>query len=766
MPDDKKTIKIGTSLQLTWAIANGEANLAGYGEIKPVHFLIAILKVVDDSFIKGEIRRLKIPDKVSEKLEKSLDEAGDLLKISSNSAREQRRALRKQIRNQQPGKPPSEIITLHRSAECKIIFQNASERACKSKSASVELTHFIKALFSKYPELQNKIQNQNASVWPGEAESAIADNEKDWQTKKETLIDNIGKNLTELAMAGKLNQVVGRDEEMLQLLRYLRRTSKKNVIIIGEAGVGKTAVVEGLALKLCDKNAPDDLKKLKIFQINIPDLIAGTTYRGDLEKRLKDLLKAAEADRNIIIFFDEIHQLVHASGSSSPIDIANILKPALARDTFQCIGATTTDEFNKYIKNDGALLRRFQILRVEEPSEEDALIIVRERASAISGLQNVEFTEEALKNAIKLSKIYITSRRLPDKAIDLLENAAVYVKINSLAFEKGKLSKDKSIIDSKEIISVLEQEYGVKVSNRSLLNVEYIGQRLSECIIGQNDAIELICKILSQLSVKSVEQPGPIGVLLFTGPSGVGKSFAAEIITEAIFGDKDKHMISLNLNEYKGSHEVSRLIGTPPGFIDHENPGALFRFAGNHPTGVIVLEEIDKAHPDVMDVFMQIFDKGETLDSKGRKTSFKNHLFVLTGNYLPQQKKKAHIGFDVVSEKPQDAASAPNTHLGNLKTEFISRIDRIVKFKMIGKFDYSILIEKLFPELIKSIHNKKPDRIIISDEARDWIIEKLYDEKDGVRGARRRLADIIQSFNLPEIKIANIELNNGNLIIH
>ena len=757
-------LKISPSLQLTWAIANGEANISGDTEINPIHFLLAALKVIDKSFMNDEICRLNIPEEMAVMIRNDLDETRRLLNFSPEDARVQRRALRRKIRNYQESKSPSKIITLHRSADCKNLFIKATAIAAESNSDSVYLAHFVHEMFSKYPELLNELRSLKLS---SSAESMLADNHKARPTMKETLIDILGKNLTELAGNGKLRSVVGRDEEMLQLLRYLRRTSKKNVIIIGEAGVGKTAVVEGLSIKLCGNNVPDELKRLKIFQINIPDLIAGASYRGDLEKRLKDLIKAAEDDKDIVIFFDEIHQLMNSSGSSSPIDIANILKPALARDSFHCIGATTTDEYDKYIKNDPAFSRRFQIMRVEEPSDEDALIIVKDRASNISRLQNVEFTEEALKAAIKLSKIYISDRRLPDKAIDLLENAAVYMQISSLAFEKGKLSNSKVTISSNEIISVLEQEYGIKVSNRSLLNSEDIEQRLRDNIIGQDDTIKQICKSFKLLAGKNVEQCGPSGVLLFTGPSGVGKSCAAEIITEAVFGDKGKYMFSINLNEYKEKHEVSRLIGAPPGFIGHDNPGSLFRYASNHTSGVIVLEEVDKAHPDVMDVFMQIFDKGETFDSKGRKISFKNYIFILTGNYQNPQKKKAHLGFDIISAKSQDDDSDLKISFVNLRKEFIARIDNIIKFNSIEKSDYSILVDKLLPEIILSVHNIKPETITIDDETRAWIVEKIYDEADGVRGARRRLANIIHEIDMSEVNDINlnIELKENRLSI-
>jgi ATP-dependent Clp protease ATP-binding subunit ClpC len=556
-----------------------------------------------------------------------------------------------------------------------------------------------------------------------------------------SLVARLGKDLTALAKQGRLAPVVGRTNEMKALVRYLQRTTKRNVIIIGQAGVGKTAVVEGLAQRLVARNAPEFLQKTRIVQISIADLVAGTRYRGDMEERIREMTAEAVADPNLVLFLDEIHLLMKAgSGEGSP-DLADLLKPALTRDDFRCIGSTTTKDYERCIKNDAAFARRFQILHVGEPSEQSTLQICRAWARRIEALQQVVFNDDAITAAVTLSARHIIGRALPDKAIDLLENAAAYVKVSSLSVDNRVPTKELPRVEKEHIETVLEEQAGISVSVSRVLGIGEVETILQRELVGQNHMITALVETLGALAAKKDAASRPLGVLLFTGPTGVGKTFAAECLGRALFGAEGQALCRFNMNEFKERHEIARLIGAPPGFVGHELRGALFRFIEEHPQGLILLDEMEKAHPEIQDYFLQVFDKGEATDSRGHKADFRNYIFVMTCNVVPTGNKRHEIGFRPHKGKTtvDQSAARDNQLLQHFRREFLARVDRILQFRSLTDADYQALFDRRFLTLAAEVRHLYGASLELTEDAIRQICQSCSNQQDGARGFNRLL---------------------------
>jgi ATP-dependent Clp protease ATP-binding subunit ClpC len=738
------------SILLVWTLANRSACLSGSERIHPVYFLLACLEVMDDAY-QPEASQMGFDAQALDTIRQSAAECRELSGLPTDELTKARRSLRRTLLE---GATPLPMQMLHRSDDSRAIFNQAARRAADLGDSELTMTHVFRLLLENLPSEASGLLTslpaspitdfgsggKSESSPSGSTTSAAVRNRGKAAKSKTPILDELGRDLTELARAGSLPAVVGRVPEMTAIARYLVRTSKRNVIIVGDAGVGKTAVVEGLAGHLARPNAPEFLRRLRIVQISVSDLVAGTKYRGDMEERLQRLIAEVNAEPNIVLFLDEIHLVMKSGGAGeSPMDIANILKPALAKDTFRCIGATTTEEFERYIKDDAAFLRRFQVLRLAEPSPSEAVEICRSWAARIEGIQSVHFEDEAISAAVELSLQFIHGRSLPDKAIDLLENAAAFVKVSSLTFSDQPV-EDQSVIRRVDIENVLEEQYGIPVRQISQPDPARIGAALKAAVFGQDEAIESVVDSLRMLEgQRQVEPNRPYGIFLFLGPTGVGKTFMAEQLATALYGDSRTSICRINLNEYKESYDIARLIGAAPGLIGHDRQGVLFQFIEGHPQGLFLLDEVEKAHPEIQDFFLQIFDKGEAIDTRGRKANFRPYLFILTAN-IESSTEKGALGFAPavapVKGKPgKGKRSAELTRA--FRPEFLGRIDRIVTFGQLKEADYHTLLGKSLERLAAASMAEYEIQITMDPDSQLAFAAACTAQPDGARGFER-----------------------------
>ncbi len=614
-------------------------------------------------------------------------------------------------------------------------------------------------------------------------------------------LEQFGRDLTELAEQGKIDPVIGRDKEIERVIQILSRRTKNNPCLIGEPGVGKTAVAEGLALKITQDDVPDLLKGKRIFSLDLTGMLAGTKYRGDFEERINNAINEVKNSDDIILFIDELHTIVGAGASEGSSDAANILKPSLARGDFQVIGATTLNEYRKYIEKDSALERRFQPVNVGEPSEEESLEILRGIRSKYEEHHRVKITDEAIEAAVKLSSRYINDRYLPDKAIDLIDEAASKVRLKTFVmpdsfkdydikieqqeralqkavdgqeFErcaeirdkikqlkeekeeadkkwKEETSKINGEVTEKDIEEVVSMWTGVPVvklteaESERLLNLE---KTLHERVIGQSEAVTSIAKAIRRGRVGLKDPKRPIGSFIFLGPTGVGKTELTKALAEAMFGTEDS-MIRLDMSEYMEKHTVAKLIGSPPGYVGYDEGGQLTEKVRRKPYSVILFDEIEKAHPDVFNMLLQILDDGRLTDSQGRTVDFKNTVIIMTSNVgasLITNTGARKLGF-ANEDSGSDNAKIKETVLGELrksfKPEFLNRIDDIVVFSKLTHDE----IKQIAGNMLKTLSGRLAAMDIemtFDESAKDKLAEQGFDDVYGARPLRRTIQSKIE----------------------
>lgn len=559
--------------------------------------------------------------------------------------------------------------------------------------------------------LLETLREESAGADPGELEpGAIVDEPVGgggWSGVGDSAIDKYGKDYTALARDGKLDLIVGRRAELKQIVRILLRKQKSNPMLLGEPGVGKTAVVEGLALYTIREDVPPEIRSMRIVEIPVASLVAGAKYRGDFEERLQTIVKEAESDPNLVIFFDEIHTIVGAGAGSEAMDAANILKPALARGAFRCIGATTPTEYRKHIEKEAAFERRFQPVRIEEPTPEEAREILEALRPHYEEHHQVEIDDDALDAAVNLSVRYILDRRLPDKARDLIDQAAVSKRVQTLTLGAEGEVETLSVTHA-DVAAVVAEWTGIPVERLSTSQRDrliHMEETLRKRVVGQDHAVEAVSKTV-RTALSGLAQPNrPYGVFLFTGPSGVGKTELAKALTEFLFDD-ERHLVRLDMSEYMEEHSVSKLIGSPPGYVGHEEGGRLTNAVRNTPYSVVLLDEIEKANPKVFDLFLQIFDDGRLSDSHGRVTDFSNTVIIMTSNITgtapPTPDQSPRVGF--VRSEEQLQAGEPDDGLmqillSRFRPEFINRISRVVPFHPLGSLEIRCIIDKLLDDV-------------------------------------------------------------------
>ena len=517
-------------------------------------------------------------------------------------------------------------------------------------------------------------------------------------------LDRYGRDYTILAHEGKLDPVIGRRDEVKQVARILLQKQKNNPVLIGEAGVGKTSIVEGLALRAAAEDAPDELREMRIIELMLSSLVAGTKYRGEFEERLQLVMEEAESNKGVVLFLDELHTLVGAGSAEGSLDAANILKPALARGRIRCIGATTTGEYRKYIEQDSALERRFQPVRVEEPTREQAVEILRGLRAAYETHHRVEITDEAIDAAVDLAIKHLPDRRLPDKARDLIDQAAVRKRFSS--FSPRAEGESNLRVTREDVAEVVARWTGIPVEQLSgderkrLLEIEDVLRRR---VVGQDQAIAAVSNIVRTAMTGLSDPTRPYGVFLFMGPTGVGKTEMAKALAEFLFDD-EKRLLRFDMSEYMEEHSVSKLVGAPPGYVGHDEGGLLTDAVRKTPYCVLLFDEIEKAHPRVSDIFLQIFDDGRLTDTHGRTADFRHAIIILTTNLSREKERKLIRGFR--PEEPERASAEHDLDqlstedsrkllLSHFRPELINRVSRIVQFRSLGHSQIRAIVDKI-----------------------------------------------------------------------
>jgi len=620
------------------------------------------------------------------------------------------------------------------------------------------------------------------------------------KSKSSKLLDQFGRNLTKLASDGKLDPVVGRQTEIERVMQILSRRTKNNPVLIGEPGVGKTAVVEGLAARIATNQVPELLKNKQIYTLDLAALVAGSKYRGEFEERLKKVMKEITQRGDIILFIDELHNLVGAGAAEGAIDAASILKPALARGELQTIGATTLDEYRKYLERDAALERRFQQIKVDEPSVDDSVQILRGLRDRYEAHHRCTITDEALRAAAVLADRYIQDRHLPDKAIDLIDEAASRMRIKTMTappryreledeiekvrqekeaaieaqeFEKAANLRDKERkltqkrreleekwrsseeveqpeIGEEEIADIVSMWTGIPVfklteaESQKLIRME---EELHKRLIGQEEAIIAVSKSIRRARAGIKDPKRPTGSFIFMGPSGVGKTELARTLAEFLFGDEDA-MIKLDMSEYMEKHSVSRLVGSPPGYIGYDEGGQLTESVRRKPYSVLVLDEIEKAHPDVFNILLQILEDGKLTDAQGRKVDFRNTIVIMTSNIgAATISKNQSFGFGQGDETGLSYDEMKSRIMGELKKvfrpELLNRIDEVIVFHKLTKEQITTIVELMMRRLREQMTEHEA-AIELTDDAKELLVEKGYDPAMGARPLRRAIQRYIE----------------------
>ncbi|ARD48176.1 ATP-dependent Clp protease ATP-binding subunit [Sporosarcina sp. P33] len=692
---------------------------------------------------------------------------------------------------------------VHYTPRAKRVIELSVDESRKLGHSYIGTEHILLALIREGEGVAARVLN-NAGVSLNKARQQVlqllgndessAGNPANSASAATPTLDSLARDLTEIAREGTLDPVIGRSKEITRVIEVLARRTKNNPVLIGEPGVGKTAIAEGLAQQVVNNEVPEILRDKRVMTLDMGTVVAGTKYRGEFEDRMKKVMEEIRQAGNIILFIDELHTLIGAGGAEGAIDASNILKPSLARGELQCIGATTLDEYRKYIEKDAALERRFQPIQVDEPSVEETIQIIKGLRDRYEAHHRVKITDEAVEAAAKLSDRYISDRFLPDKAIDLIDEAGSKVRLRSYTtppnlkelevkleairseknaavqsqeFEKAASYRDKeqkmkdelektkaawkekqgkteSEVTVNDIASVVAMWTGVPVDKIAetesvkLLNMEEI---LHERVIGQNEAVNAISKAIRRARAGLKDPKRPIGSFIFLGPTGVGKTELARALAEVMFGDEDA-MIRIDMSEYMEKHATSRLVGSPPGYVGYDEGGQLTEKVRRKPYSVVLLDEIEKAHPDVFNILLQVLEDGRLTDSKGRTVDFRNTVVIMTSNVgATELKKNRYVGFNI-QDGESDYDDMKEKMLAELKKafrpEFLNRVDDMIVFHSLEKDHLREIVSLMSEDLAKRLVEQDIE-LVLTEAAKDKITDQGYDPEYGARPLRRAL---------------------------
>ncbi len=718
---------------------------------------------------------------------------------------------------------------VHYTPRAKKVIELSVDESRKLGHSYIGTEHILLALIREGEGIAARVLN-NAGVSLNKArqqvlqllgshDSSANNTSNNANTAATPTLDGLARDLTEIAREGQLDPVIGRSKEITRVIEVLARRTKNNPVLIGEPGVGKTAIAEGLAQQVVNNEVPEILRDKRVMTLDMGTVVAGTKYRGEFEDRMKKVMEEIRQAGNVILFIDELHTLIGAGGAEGAIDASNILKPSLARGELQCIGATTLDEYRKYIEKDAALERRFQPIQVDEPSVEESIQILNGLRDRYEAHHRVKITDEAIEAAAKMSHRYISDRFLPDKAIDLIDEAGSKVRLRSYTtppnlkkleseleairseknaavqsqeFEKAASFRDKeqkmkdelettkaawkekqgkteSQVTAEDIAVVVSMWTGIPVSkiaeteSAKLLNME---ETLHERVIGQSEAVTAISRAIRRARAGLKDPKRPIGSFIFLGPTGVGKTELARTLAETMFGDEDS-MIRVDMSEYMEKHATSRLVGSPPGYVGHEEGGQLTEQVRRKPYSVILLDEIEKAHPDVFNMLLQVLDDGRLTDSKGRTVDFRNTVVIMTSNVGAQTlKRNRYVGFNL-QDSEHDYEGMKSTMLEELKKafrpEFLNRVDEMIVFHALEKEHLRKIVTLMSNELAERLKEQEIE-LELTVEAQDKITDIGYDPEYGARPLRRALQKHIED-RLSEELLKGTALTGGKVVV-
>ena len=713
----------------------------------------------------------------------------------------------------------STIIELH--SETESIFQDSVEFAEKMGATEVDSDHLfycilknennlVTELFTKSPDvyklLKLKLKNEEEEISDDMDIDGMDEPKEDTSNKanknsKTKLIDQFGTDLTKLAKAGELDPVVGRKAEIKRISQILSRRKKNNPCLVGEPGVGKSAIAEGIAQLIVDGKVPESLRDKKIITLDMGSLVAGTKYRGEFEQRLRGIIKEMEENRNIILFIDEIHTIIGAGSASGSLDASNMLKPALGRGRFQCIGATTLDEYRKYIEKDGALERRFQKVLVEPTNKVETLEILQNLKVRYEDFHNVTYTDDALKACVDLTDKYMSEKHMPDKAIDALDEAGSKVHVNRTldvpkkiqSLESGikkalaekeknvheqlfelaakardqerelqaqlKIERDiwdaelaknpRDIVTADDVSEVVALMTRIPVDNVSADDnnkLKLMSSKVKGIVIGQDEAIDKLVRAVKRARIGIKDPTKPVGSFIFLGPTGVGKTYLAKMMAKELFGSEEA-MIRIDMTEYMEKHNVSRLVGAPPGYVGYEDGGELTEAVRRRPYSIILLDEIEKAHPDVYNILLQVLDDGVLTDSYGRRVDFKNTIIIMTSNAGSRKLKDfgTGIGFSLKNNDTQkDKNSIIDKELKKIfSPEFLNRVDEVIMFNSLTKENIGNIVDVEIKSTISRLKEIGYE-VHITKSLKDYLFEVGYDEQYGARPLKRAIQKHIE----------------------
>ena len=728
--------------------------------------------------------------------------------------------------------PSSDVLVMDRdgySPKTQKVLERAETEAEHFHSEQIGTEHLLLAIIKETDCAASRLLNTlgvsgqklyiDILVAMGEDSSQYRD---EWQNARSgkkaknatATLDGYSRDLTQLARDGALDPVIGREDEIERVIQILSRRGKNNPCLIGEPGVGKTAIVEGLAQRIVNGIVPDTVAGKRLLTLDLSGMVAGSKYRGEFEERIKRVIAEVQQAGNIILFIDELHTIIGAGGAEGAIDASNILKPSLARGELQLIGATTIEEYRKYIEKDAALERRFQPVTVEEPTTEQAIAILQGLKNRYEEHHQVAITDDGVEAAVRLSQRYINDRYLPDKAIDLIDEAAARLRLSVCRtpqelLEQQQKSKDmerafvdaiaagdmelashymeerakaeetcekekkrmeraknrkKLVVDENQIAEVVSK--WTKIPIRRLTEGEAdrlrrLEKTLHKRVVGQEDAVSAVARAVRRGRVGLKDPNRPIGSFLFLGPTGVGKTEISKALAEAIFGD-EQAMIRVDMSEYMEKHSVSKMIGSPPGYVGFDEGGQLSEKVRRNPYSVILFDEIEKAHPDVFNILLQVLDDGRITDSQGRRIDFKNTIIIMTSNAGAQSivaPKK--LGFASVDDEKQDYERMKSLVMEDVsrifKPEFLNRIDETIVFRMLNKDDMKQIVTILSKTLIERCRMQMDIRLMITEPAKTYIVEKAYDPKYGARPLRRMIQSKIEDQLAEEILAGKVK---------